>query len=71
MIKETKMPPSNAASAMPSHIGGSGMKNGFSVCSGCSSIYPLVLVDSNLYDFMCVVGWLENYHLNPCERNTA
>ena len=68
MIKETKMPPSNAARHMPSHQGGSGMKNGLSCCS---SMYPVVLSFSNLYDFICLVGWLENYHLNPCERNTA
>ena len=43
------MPPSNAASAIPSHMGGSGIGKGL---SACSSIYPLVLVDSNLYDFI-------------------
>ena len=47
------MPPSNAASAIPSHMGGSGIGKGL---SACSSIYPLVLVDSNLYDFICLVG---------------
>jgi hypothetical protein len=55
MIKARNIPPSNAPRATPSHRGGSGIGNGL---SACSSIYPLVLVDSNLYDFICLVGWL-------------
>ena len=41
MIRETKIPPSNAASAIPSHNGGSGIGKGLS-CWSCWSCIVLV-----------------------------
>ena len=46
------MPPNNAARHMPSHQGGSGMKNGLSCC--CSVLS---------FSFICLVGcWFDDLH---------